>query len=215
MPEHARRSFLAGLASLSALSLVRGIFPGSLRAAPIPDGKWDLTWLDRLAGEHKQVFDVGTLDRPLHVVTAYYDAFEDVLGVRPPRLTAVVGIAGAAFPINATNELWTKYELGKRWKVTDPATGGPAVRNVYLERMPAPAGVNVGVKTLQARGAIFWQCNNALKRIAGELATDLGADRDAVYSELAAGLLPGVKLIPAHTMLLGLAQERGCAYEKL
>jgi hypothetical protein len=36
-----------------------------------------------------------------------------------------------------------------------------------------------------------------------------------VRAELIAGFNPGVRLIPAHTMLLGLAQERGCTYEQL
>ena len=34
-----------------------------------------------------------------------------------------------------------------------------------------------------------------------------------VYAELRAGLVPGVIVVPAHTMLLGLCQERGCSYE--
>jgi hypothetical protein len=34
-----------------------------------------------------------------------------------------------------------------------------------------------------------------------------------VYEELVRGLNPGVRLVPANTMLVGLAQEHGCAYE--
>jgi hypothetical protein len=46
------------------------------------------------------------------------------------------------------------------------------------------------------------------------LSRDTKQTFEAVRAELVAGLLPGVKLIPAHTMLIGLAQEHGCTYEK-
>ena len=36
-----------------------------------------------------------------------------------------------------------------------------------------------------------------------------------VYDTLKAGLNPGVILVPAHTMLIGLCQEHGCAYQSL
>lgn len=36
-----------------------------------------------------------------------------------------------------------------------------------------------------------------------------------VRAELIAGLLPGVYLVPAHTMAIGLSQEHGCTYEAL
>ena len=39
----------------------------------------------------------------------------------------------------------------------------------------------------------------------------MSADR----REFLTGLNPGVKLVPAHTLLVGLAQERGFTYEKV
>jgi len=36
-----------------------------------------------------------------------------------------------------------------------------------------------------------------------------------VRAELIAGFNPGVRLVPAHTMALGLAQEHGCTDERL
>jgi hypothetical protein len=73
----------------------------------------------------------------------------------------------------------------------------------------------VGVKPLMDRGAIFWQCNNALNGVTQMIATDLKLEIPALKAELVAGLNPGVHLVPAHTMALGLVQERGCAYEKI
>ncbi|MGQ0641512.1 MAG: hypothetical protein ACT4P6_12230 [Gemmatimonadaceae bacterium] len=53
-----------------------------------------------------------------------------------------------------------------------------------------------------------------LNRVVDELSRETKQPFDAVRAELVAGPLR-VKLIPAHTMLLGLAQEHECTYEKL
>ena len=206
-----RRSFLAALASFSGVALSRPAF-----ALPVSD-TWDLSWLDQLKGKHKQVFALSDLhDRlPLHVVVNYLDAHREVFGLAYPDINTVVGIARQAFPINAQDALWTKYELGRRWELKDPATGEWARRNIYFDAMPAPPGKVVGVKPLQARGTIFWQCNNALNNIVRTLAADLGVPAEPVRAELIAGFNPGVRLVPAHTMALGLAQEHGCTYEQL
>jgi len=208
-----RRSFLTALASLSGVALTR-----ASRAAPTPaSDTWDLSWLDDLKGRHKQVFAVGALrDRlPLHVVVNYLDAHHEVFRLAYPDINAVVGIARQGFPINFSDAVWAKYELGRRWELKDPTTGELAKRNIYVDAMPAPPGKVVGVKPLQARGAIFWQCNNALNTVVRELAADLGRPAEPIRAELLAGMNPGVKLVPAHTMALGLAQEHGCTYEQL
>ena len=206
-----RRWFLTALASLSGVALTRPAF-----ALPVSD-TWDLTWLDHLKGRHKQVFAVGVLrdHLPLLVVVNYLDAHREVYGLAYPDINTVVGIARQGFPINMQDALWAKYELGRRWELKDPATGDWARRNIYFDAMPAPPGKVVGVKTLQARGSVFWQCNNALNAIVRELAADTGQAPEPVRAELIAGLNPGVRLVPAHTMVLGLAQERGCTYEQL
>jgi len=206
-----RRSFLAALASLSGVALTRPAL-----ALPVSD-TWDLSWLDQLKGRHKQVFAISILhDRlPLHVVVNYLDAHREVFGLAYPDINTVVGIARQAFPINAQDAVWARYELGRRWELKDPATGEWARRNIYFDAMPAPPGKIVGVKPLQARGTIFWQCNNALNTIVRELAADTGQPPESVRAELIAGLNPGVRLVPAHTMALGLAQEHGCTYEQM
>lgn len=206
-----RRSFLTALASFSGVGLTRPAF-----AVPTSD-TWDLSWLDQLKGRHKQVFAIGPLKDhlPLLVVVNYLDAHREVFGLAYPDINAVVGIARQGFPINAQDALWAKYELGRRWDLKDPVTGEWARRNIYFDAMPAPPGKVVGVKPLQARGAIFWQCNNALNSIVRDFAADTGQPAEALRAELIAGLNPGVRLVPAHTMLLGLAQEHGCTYEQL
>ncbi len=221
MPAHAsRRSFLGMLASvggalLGPAQLLGASARGGAALSPETAGSWDLSWLDALKGKHRQVFDVQTLPGqvPLIVVHNWLAAHKEVFGLEPPDVSAIVAIAGT-YPLNAADALWAKYELGRRWQLKDPRTGEWATRNIYLDHMPVGTA-ETGVRPLQARGVVFWQCNNALNAVVHELAEETKQKFEDVRGELLAGLNPGVKLVPAHTMLLGLAQEHGFAYEQI
>lgn len=207
-----RRTFLAAAAGLvSASSLVRAQRSSTQPVARTTE--WDLTWLDGFKARHKHVFDLHTFDlsedTPLRMPTNYLDAMRDVMHADAADVNVVIGITRRAFPVNASDAIWQKYKLGERWKINDPKTGQPAVRNIFAE---ANRG-GQGISALQARGVVFWQCNMALGGVVQELSRATNQDAAAVRSELVAGLMPGVKLVPAHTLIVGLVQERGFTYE--
>jgi hypothetical protein len=200
-----RRAFMTSLTTLAAARPL---------AAQDKAARWEFGWLDAVKAKHRQVFDLGAFElgdeSPLRLPNNYMNTLREAF---PDDETIVaVGLAGSAFPVNASDALWQKYTLGERWKVKDPDTGKPATRNIYLgEASGRPAGT---VRSLAARGAIFWQCNIALGGVASRLANETGGSADAVRAELVAGLNPGVKIVPAHSMAVGLAQEHGFTYMK-
>ena len=212
-PRQSRRSFITVLSSLAGMTAIQTVgteAAGQTPAAPA----WDLRWVDDLKGQHKQVFDMADSDPaaqppPLRLPRNYLDAFREVYKVEFPEVRIVIGISGHAFPVNASDRLWEKYALGESRKIIDPVTKQPAVRNVFMDDS------TMGVKALQARGAIFWQCNIALNNVAQQLATARKLPVADVYADLRAGLNPGVRLVPSHVMALGLVQERGVTYVKI
>ena len=211
-----RRSFMSILASLAGFASLDGSLDAVSAQVPArPAGQWDLTWFDQFKGTHKQVYDYGSFDlvedlRPLRFVRNYLDTYRDVFGLESPNINTAVGISRAAFPVNASDAIWQKYRLGERWKIIDPSTKQPAVRNVFL----GDSADDASVKALQARGTVLWQCNIALGGIVQELARATQMPAQQVRTELVAGLNPGVRLVPAHVMALGIAQERGFTYMK-
>jgi hypothetical protein len=73
----------------------------------------------------------------------------------------------------------------------------------------------LGVKALQTRGTIFWQCAIALANVAQQLATVRKLPAADVRADLLAGLNPGVRVVPSHVFAVGLVQERGATYVKI
>ena len=209
-----RRSFISVLTSLAGVTAIPAVSSQAAQAPAASSQNWDLRWIDDLKGPHKQVFDMADADPaaqppPLRLPRNYLDAFREVYKLQFPEVRTVVGISGHAFPVNASDRLWEKYALGERSKIIDPVTKKPAVRNIFMDDS------TLGVKALQARGTIFWQCNIALTSIAQQLAQARQLPAADVRADLLAGLNAGVRLVPSHVMAMGLVQERGVTYVKI
>ncbi len=212
---HGRRSFVSAVASLTGLAVARlsaGQQPAGQPAAVSAAG-FDMAWLEQLKGKHRQLYDLGghelSVDpRPLRFTRNFLDTFRDVYHLEYPDINTAIGISGPAFPMNASDRLWAKYKLGERSKIIDPMTKQPSVRNIFLD------GPDISVKAIQARGAIFWQCNVALGNVAQQLADAFQMPVAEVRADLIAGLNPGVRLMPSHVMALALSQEKGFSYMK-
>jgi hypothetical protein len=210
-----RRSFISivtSLAGLAAAHVSAAQQPRGQSAAS--SGGFDMAWLDQVKGKHKQLYDLGGLElavdpRPLRFARNFLDTFRDEYHLEYPGINTAVGISGPAFPMNASDRLWAKYKLGERSKIVDPLTKLPAVRNIFYDD-----GSDISVKAIQARGAVFWQCNVALGVVSQALASAFQMPLADVRADLVAGLNPGVRLMPSHVMALALAQERGFTYMK-
>ena len=221
LTEIKRRAFFAtvagcaaGSAALCQATAYRTPQAGaSVELAP---EKWDTSWIDGLKGSHKLVFDLlwHTL-RPnsLNPARNYLDVHKQVFGRELPEVNVVLGMNSTSFPINASDALWAKLKLGERYKVSDPDTGRPATRNVYLGLRDG--GRPDTVLALQARGAVFMMCNKSMNALTNDFSQELGRPRPEVYAELTAGLNAGVKVVPALTWALSTLQERGFTYAKL
>jgi hypothetical protein len=208
---HNRRSFVSVLASLAGIAALdqETSAQAPARAAT---GQWDLSWFDAFKGRHKQMYDYGTWDlsedaRPLRFVKNYLDTYRDVFGLQSPDVNTAVGIS-RAIAINLSDAMWQKYKIGERYKIVDPATKQPSVRNIFL------SDGDTSVKAMQARGTVFWQCNVALGLVSQQLAQSAGTTAADVRADLLAGLNPGVQLVPSHVMAIGIAQEHGFTYMK-
>lgn len=227
-----RRDFLNRLAVVGAVLATGACATASAHAvaAPAPqtgagpgpgkdpekDNSWDMSWMGRITGRHKQVYDIAVLGdgQGLRTIRNWLNAYRDVFHLNPPEVTAVAAMVNAGH-INFSDAIWAKYGFGEDVKVKEPHSDAWATRNVFRHAEAGDPMAEFTVEALQARGVIFWQCNNALKGLTRHFAAKMQMAPEDVRAELIAGLLPGIYLVPAHTMAIGLAQERGCTYEAI
>jgi hypothetical protein len=152
-----RRSFFGRLGGAVVLGLA-GFVPKPLYAqAPQvrPDGP---NWPGALQGRHRQVVDA------IEVNSGFPLAFAYTFLLPNESATAVVILRHGAFPIALNHAMWEKYKIGESFKITDPETKAPAIKNPFLN---PKAGVllveDMAVDRLLARGVIFGACNVALQ----------------------------------------------------
>jgi hypothetical protein len=179
---------------------------------------WDDSWVRRVKGRHKQVFDApemanGTV---LHQARTYLKGYEVVYGAKDSDMSAVLVIRHAAVPMVVGDELWHRYDFGREDKLKDPTTGRRTKRNPFISvksddrhSIVWPDG---GLDTLIARGAIVLACNLALTGLAGMIAQKEKLDRDKARERLLANLVPGVIVMPSGIFAVARAQEAGCHY---
>ena len=216
-----RRGFLSRLSAAAAGLLTAGVATGAGTAAaqnasPRPGRTLPPeSWLERLDGQHGQIFDAASLGggKVLQQARNYLDAYRDAYGLESDTIDAVIGAHGSAVPLVFRDPAWERFGLGERFDVRDPRTGAPARRNVFARR--EDGGVvppDASIEALQQRGVIFLLCNNSLKRLTATLSQAGFGAQEAVRAELMEGLLPGVEVVPAMVVAMNLAQEKGLSY---
>ncbi|HJU64121.1 MAG TPA: hypothetical protein VJ596_00530 [Gemmatimonadaceae bacterium] len=231
-PTH-RRGFLARLAAGAAALAGGGAVLSRAEAQGTPGPRWerrpvdvanearapwDDSWVSRLKGKHKQVFDApeianGTV---LHQARTYMKGYEVVYGATDADMSAVLVIRHAAVPMVLGDELWERHDFGREHKLKDPATGQRTRRNPFINVKPGDRYSMVwpdgALDTLLARGVTVLACNLALMGVAGMIAQKEKLDNEAARSRLLANLVPGVIIMPSGIFAVARAQEAGCNY---
>lgn len=208
---------VAGSACVSPLAAAgvnaRGEASGTRRQSPFDD-----TWTTRVrAAAHKAVFDSPDVADGLALghAAVFMDNYHEMFGTRDEETVPVIVLRHQGTVIAMGDALWEKYELGKRTKLVDPATGEVAKRNPFVNvgKDDKHAVIEPGctLPTLRSRGAVLLACNRALMHFAELKASEMKLNADDVKAEFRAGLVPGVILQPSGIYAVVRAEEAGCA----
>jgi intracellular sulfur oxidation DsrE/DsrF family protein len=134
-------------------------------------------------------------------------------GTADNDLTAMIVLRSKAIPLALEDKIWTKFKLGKMFKLVDYGTNAAAERNLYWSpkagEMPEDG---MSIKALMERGAKFCVCETAIKMSSRMYAKAKSLDVEEVKNEWIAGILPGIQLVPSGVWALNRAQESGCSY---
>lgn len=214
-----RRGFLARMAAGAVALAASGLATSKAAAEiadPAPNADWDNTWMTRIKGKYRQVFDAMEVHSGFPLVMTRIWLMTNASGYNVPEkdLSAVTVLRHNGICMAMNDTIWSKYKLGEVFDVTDPTTNKPAERNVFAQGatfvMP-PFAVGA-VDNLVKSGVIFCACNMAALHFSEVAGGKVGVDKDAAYAEWKANLLPGVTLVPSGVAAVGRAQGHGCAY---
>jgi hypothetical protein len=199
-----RRGFFGRIAAMSALGLF-GFAAATTRGhADQSDG---LDWPGTLKGRHRQVFDIYDINDgfPLGFTNNFLTPNESA--------TAVLIFRHKGLPYAVGSPMWEKYKIGESFKILDPETKAPAVKNPWFEPKPGVlANADMALDRLIAKGTVMGACGVALRGQARRLAANAGVTADEALREWTANLIPGVTVLPSGTWGVNRAQEAGCTY---
>lgn len=214
-----RRGFLGTLAAGAAVGIASLGTPIRLAAETInmpmfSDSTSFETWLDRIKGKHRQVFDAPNHHEGMPLAWArVFLSTNNEAGTPDSDLCAVIILRHDAIPIAMENRLWEKYKFGDVFKVTDSATKASSVRNMWLNPKPGDLPFpDMHIEGLQKRGVLFGVCDMAMTFYSMNVAKTMNVDAAEVKKDWVAGILPGIQIVPSGVMAVNRTQEKGCTY---
>ena len=219
-----RRDFIKQVATgAAALSLTMFAPPLPVSASPLGDGSQDPgdadAWFNKLQGKHRIVFDVPRPNEIMPFAWPKVFMLTNAATGTPEKDTGVVVILRHdAIPYAMENRLWEKYKFGEVFKIDDPNTKAPSVRNAFWQpaqgdfKVPGIGEVAIGINDLQKSGVMFCVCDMALTVFSAAIADGMKMDAATVKKDWVTGVLPGIQIVPSGVWAVGRAQEHGCAY---
>jgi intracellular sulfur oxidation DsrE/DsrF family protein len=213
-----RRGFLGRIAAGAAVLGLGGLIRPLAAAAETRDASASPefeAWLNKITGRHKMLFDVPEPNDGFAFAWArvFLNTTNEAYGTKDADNSAVIVLRHSGIPFAMKDAMWAKYKFGQMFKITDPKTHRPAIRNPFVNMKPGDFPIaGVGVDELMAAGVLVGVCNIALTLTAGMVAKKLRKDGAAVKQEWVTSLLPGVQVVPSGVIAVNRAQEKGCAY---
>jgi hypothetical protein len=217
-----RREFLERIATGAMLATfptsidVLGAFRSPSTSAMAEE--FDLTWVNRVTGKYRAVFDVPEIDSGYGVwrTSLWVKQYMDVLKAAPRDCSPVLVLRHHGIALAMTQAFWDRYGVAKENTVTHPITQQGTDRNPALlssSRNEVPADFDdVALDKYIGRGGIALACNLAFDDMIQLVSKKDGTSGDAARKTALAGLVPGVLLQPSGVFAALRAQDAGCKY---
>jgi hypothetical protein len=175
----------------------------------------------------KQLYDVVQIGdgKFLNNVKNSLNGLRFGFGIPERQIKIAVALHGPANMLNYDDYVWEKYQIGEWLKVTDSATGKPAVKNLFyagkISLNQAPAAKNpdnqdsiyqdTSMQALQSRGAQFLSCHTALEEQVRVLISrnKLSQSPEDIAKDMLAHTVPGTLVVASMVAAIALLQAEG------
>jgi hypothetical protein len=226
-----RRSFVHGATSgIAAFGFLGGAPWGAHAQLVWKASEWKLAEFQKLTDEParvKQVFDVVQISNgaALNSIKNALNGLHFGFGIAEDQIKIVAGLHGAANLLNYDDYVWEKYKIGEWLNVTDPATGKPAVKNLFYKSTgelkkeiaskdpdnPDSIYQDTSMQALEARGVQFLSCHTALEEQVRVLIRryKLLESPEQIMKDMLAHTEPGVLVVAAMGAAIAVLQAEG------
>ncbi len=232
MAKHTRRSFVT---SAVAGMVVPGILGGGVTKVADAQlvwttSEWKLAEFQKVVAAQarvKQVYNVRQIDEGgfLGSIKNSLNGLHFGFGIPEKQIKIVAAMHGQANMLNYDDYVWKKYKIGEWLKVTDPATGKGAEKNIFYPSESAPSDNKVAndpnnmksafqatrIQSLQARGVQFLSCHTATEVQARMLINRLKLSEtpEEVVQDLLSHVIPGALVVASMVAAIALLQAEG------
>lgn len=216
-----RRQFLGyvggatvGAASLPALPSLARAATGLEHPQPV-DSKWDVSWAERVTGQHRAVFDSPEASEgaALFRAVAWCDHYKEVYGVERKDMSAVVVFRHTAIDLVMDDEHWKRFKVGKSLKIKNENGKWSEVNPISARSVgDDPKKTKYKLERFLADGGIVLGCSWAFNFVVQQYQEKGKLEREAAEAQARAHLLSGVILQPNGIFAALRAQEAGCQY---
>jgi hypothetical protein len=191
---------------------------------------WKLAEFRKLVSDPariKQVYDVVQIGdgKFLNNIKNSFNGLQFGFGITEGQVKIAAALHGPANMLNYDDYIWEKYQIGEWLKVTDPANGKPAVKNLFYNSKIGPKQESASkspddptsfyqdtsMQSLQSRGAQFLSCHTALEEQVRVLISHRNLSRppEDVVKEMLAHTLPGVLVVASMVAAIAILQAEG------
>jgi hypothetical protein len=218
-----RRTFL-GLLGAGSLAAVGGPPLSTRRQTEDPrhpapvDDTWDMSWVDRIAGKYRAVFDSPEVSEGAALFRAclWRDNYKSVYGTERADMNPVIVFRHMAISLVMSDAYWAQFNAGKESKLKDQATGKWTLVNPIRAFTPGTPDEwkDYNVESFLAQGGVILACRVAFGEVISKYMTADKVSKEEAEKRARAQLLPGVILQPSGVFAVLRAQQAGCDYIK-
>ncbi|TCK74346.1 hypothetical protein C7378_1968 [Acidipila rosea] len=231
MKSVSRRTFVTtAAAGISALGTLGAMTPGADAQLVYTTSDWKVSDFDKVVkapARVKQVYDVIPIGEGkfLNNIKNSLNGLHFGFGVPVDQIKIVAALHGPTNMLNYDDYIWNKYKIGAWLKVTDPATGEPAVKNPFYASKAGPElhyssqdpdshdsiYQDTSIQALQHRGVKFLSCHTATEEQARALVkhNNLTEQPEQIVKDMLAHTIPDVLVVASMVAAIALLQAEG------
>jgi hypothetical protein len=213
-----RRDFLGWIGATA----IAGSAPAMLVGAPVTQpihpairSDWDMSWVSRIRGRHRVVFDAPALSEgdPILRAVVWGRQYQEAFGTELRNTSRVLVLRHFGIHFAMQDAYWARFPVAHENGFTD-ATGQPLrINPVRAPRAEVPEPYrSMTLEGFQESGGIVLGCQLALTHYVVPQYVAAGLSEEAALAEATRNLLPGVIMQPSGIFAVSVAQEADCVY---